>query len=185
MYTDYATLKSVPFDQLLDGRLERWGVKPVYTDDNGRVLLSDGNSFMWAYRTENDSLSCVRHTQNKPTHILNAVSEAFESELVSGDDRRFWGCDSGSEQDQNDWWSCYDRRILYFKLMNFLKTGTHGFHVWTPGEVYMLVGKKLVESNPEFARPEKREDLLSAIEEIAMDKATLIEIGLLDPDIPF
>ena len=59
MSTDYRSLSPIPFDELFDGRLEKFGVYehivPGEASDTERCL-TDGRNRLWAYASEDGSI---------------------------------------------------------------------------------------------------------------------------------
>ncbi len=55
MIIDFSLEKKVSFEELFDGRLERFGIQEAIkegsTSDNSRCL-TDGNNFLWIYGDE-------------------------------------------------------------------------------------------------------------------------------------
>ena len=87
MSTDYCTVKKVFACDLFDGRLEEYGVRehvePSEKSEKERYL-TDGENFMVVY-IDDDGLVCsfTRRGWNAPGKILNAVADAFSTDIVS------------------------------------------------------------------------------------------------------
>lgn len=86
MSTEYKSLKEIPFSELFDGRLERFGVREHIKDgktDDRRRCLTDGRNFLWVYRCQEGAVAAfTRFGANAPGKILGAVAETFDADIV-------------------------------------------------------------------------------------------------------
>jgi hypothetical protein len=96
MSTDYATIKKVRAEELFDGRLVALGVrehiKPDKTSEQRRCL-TDGHNYMWVNVDDEGFVSCVTSyfLGGAPDKFLNAIAEAFDTDIVSEHEPQFWG----------------------------------------------------------------------------------------------
>src|SRR6516162_10209035 len=115
MSTDYRIVnRQVSAQELFDGRLERFGigeapesektaswdfgVKGVDVRLSSLRWLTDGRNFLAVSGT--DDLRFTRYFSNgSPVHILNAIAEAFDAQIVSEHEAKFWGFDTDEEWD--------------------------------------------------------------------------------------
>lgn len=80
MSTDFRLSETLRFSDLLDGRLEKFGVREQitpHTSDEGKCL-TDGDNFLWIYANEGGFISLLtRNGANDPNRILGTIAEAF------------------------------------------------------------------------------------------------------------
>jgi hypothetical protein len=95
MSTDYRLAKDdVTFAEIIDGRLEKRGIKVNNDEDAGtndkRQRLYDGKNYVWVYDGERGP-GLVCYGVNDPDFILNAIADAFDTAIHSEHDPEFWG----------------------------------------------------------------------------------------------
>jgi hypothetical protein len=93
----------VRLSDLLDGRLERFGVYDQMAEvtSDQQKCLTDGHNFLWVYADDEGFVrSLTRNAGNgTPREILRAISEAFDTEIFSEHEPQFWGFDTQKEWD--------------------------------------------------------------------------------------
>lgn len=100
MSSDYRPLKEIRWPDLFDGRLEKFGVRECVHSD-GRRYLTDGRGNLWVYRREDDTVSFTRYASSGAVGNLRwTLEEAFETEIVSEHDPRYWGFETEEEWHQ-------------------------------------------------------------------------------------
>jgi hypothetical protein len=87
MSTDYICSPKITACRLFDGRLEKFGVRehviPNETTKDAR-LLTDGRNYLCASIDDAGLVtSLMRRGQNAPGKILNAIAQAFDTEIFS------------------------------------------------------------------------------------------------------
>src|SRR6266446_391236 len=109
MSTDYRLTKDILACDLLDGRLEQFGVREYFNDKTTEQarLLTDGRNYLWLYVNDDGFVNCVtRYMPNGvPSKILNAIAEAFDTGIVSEYEPQFWGFDTQEE------WDAWERKL--------------------------------------------------------------------------
>ncbi len=95
MSTVYITKETISFADLFDGRLEPYGIregKPEGSTEDRRVL-TDGRNYLWVHAAPDGTLGILKSycdSANRPEKILDAVAEAFDSNIFSEYEPQFW-----------------------------------------------------------------------------------------------
>ena len=94
MTTVYCLQKKVNFDDLFDGRLERFGIcEHIFEDTTtDHRCLTDGSNFLWVDRTQFVTTLKGCCPACAPGKILTAISEVFDTKVFSEDEFEFWRC---------------------------------------------------------------------------------------------
>jgi hypothetical protein len=102
MSRDYRTLDVILATDLFDGRLAKFGVhEHVAADSTGHSrLLTDDRNYLHVYIHESDISFFTAYGRNDEDNILRAIATAFETEIVSEEDCRFWGFHSDEEMNK-------------------------------------------------------------------------------------
>ena len=104
MSTDYAPAKKICIEDLLDGRLERFGIHEVNAapqhdfgplkpeeESDEQKCLTDGRNFVWVYIRDGFVDTLTRYFPNgAPGKILGAISEVFDTDIFSEHEPQFW-----------------------------------------------------------------------------------------------
>src|SRR5262249_17468478 len=94
MSTHFRPFDPIRMADLFDGRLESAGAHEKHSDgttSNSRCL-TDGQNFVWVYCEEQGLVSTLtRYGMNAPQHILRAICDKFDVDIVSEYDPEFWG----------------------------------------------------------------------------------------------
>ena len=104
MSTDFSLSKRIQASDLLEGRLERFGVRQKMNDETSEktFCLTEGhNNFLWVYIDDEGFVSCLtRYMPNgNPDRILEAIADAFDVDIFSEYEPQFWGFDTQEEWD--------------------------------------------------------------------------------------
>ena len=166
MSIDYAPLRPVRFRDVIDGRLERFGVTEKVgagTTETCRYL-TDGNNGLWV-RPDADGFARFTRdfSDGPPGRILSAVEEAFDTRVVSEDNPEYWGFQTREEWDKakakrTERWAHED----YEKLMKYVRGEKNDIKTGRVGETWARNAKVLISENPELALPENWKALLRA-----------------------
>jgi hypothetical protein len=107
MSTDFRLLKRILASDLLDGRLEAFGVRERVALDHESVLartpetyrcLTDGHNYVWFGVNDDGCVGWItRYGDNDPNQILDAVARANGAEIVSEHEPQFWGLETEEE----------------------------------------------------------------------------------------
>jgi hypothetical protein len=87
---------------LFDGRLEKFGVREQLTDRTTETekYLTDGRNYLLVHIDDAGLVSNIRRGgRNAPSKILNAIADAFDTDIVSEYDGRYWGFATQEEWD--------------------------------------------------------------------------------------
>ncbi|MGJ4899452.1 hypothetical protein ACQR2B_30970 [Bradyrhizobium oligotrophicum] len=102
MSTDFALSKKVTARDLFGGQLEKFGVREqVRLDTSERSRsLTDGRNYLRVYVGDDGFVGCLtRYGATAPEKIINAIAEAFETEIFSEHQPQFWGFATQEEWD--------------------------------------------------------------------------------------
>jgi hypothetical protein len=181
MSTDYRPLTRIFSTDLFDGRLEAFGVREHFNKETTETerVLTDGRDYLWVYVKHGFAGIFTRYYPNGGGLILNAIAEAFDVDIVSEYEPRFWGFDTQEEWDAADAaWDAMrkaDDEKFHTELLKFLQGEPHDI---TPG-IRMEraeIAKKLVEEDPALLLPTNKSKLHVAIAIYEREH---------DPDVPF
>ena len=184
MSTDYCPLKKVPACDLFDGRLEAFGVRE-HVDPDGtakpRRFLTDGRNYLWVHIDDNGFVDrLTRRGANAPGKILNAVAEAFETDIVSEYEPQFWGFDTQEEWDaHSERMSRESEENLYIEILKYLRGEPNGIQLGTIRMIYAEIAKKLVENDPALLSPSNKDKLRSEVQS-SYERDHMVKITL-DP----
>src|SRR5215813_13719062 len=141
MSTSYRPFKKVHASNLFDGRLEAFGFRDHVTPDETterRRCLTDGRNYLWVYIADSGFVSrLVRYGGNAPGKILNAVAEAFETDIVSEYEPQFWGFDTEEERDAV--WAAEaqkEEQRFYNDVVKFVRGEAHDIRPDTNGMIW-------------------------------------------------
>ena len=171
MSTDYRLTKHILACDLLDRRLEQFGVREYFSDNTTERarLLTDGRNYLWVYINDDGFVEhFTRYMPNgAPSRILSAIAEAFDAEIVSEYEPQFWGFDTQEEWDA--WELMIDKQYqekFYNDVLKYLQGEPHGIPPGTNGMLKAKIAKKLVESDATFLEPANKEKFQAQIESI-------------------
>jgi hypothetical protein len=87
MSTHYRLIRKASARDLFDGRLEEYGIhehiEPGVTEENWRCLTDDENYFWVLIDDDAFVLNLTRCRGNAPEKILNAIADAFDTDIAS------------------------------------------------------------------------------------------------------
>lgn len=167
MSTDFKLEKKVSFKELLDGRLEPFGIREEYMDkstsSNVRAL-TDGRNYLWICGDENVKI-LTRFGRNSPDYILEVIARTFDTGVWSEYEPQFWGFETQEEMDAHEIAAAeHSRRVRYEKLMKMARGGNvdpteHEYLVAT-GEI----AKELIEEQPYLTDPDRMDEFLEKVD---------------------
>jgi hypothetical protein len=102
MSTVYVTKKEIPFVDLFDGRLKRYGVGEFRRTEGSIEFhyLTDGTNRVSVSATGNGMLGHItRYGNNNASQILDAIKNVFDTAIFSEDQPQYWGFDTQEEMD--------------------------------------------------------------------------------------
>jgi hypothetical protein len=105
MSIDFRPTGKIIFDDLFTTTFAGGRVREyvVYRDDDIGTsettrCLTDGENYVWAFRDDFGFVqSFTRWAGNRATFILQAVIDAFDTDIVSEHEPRYWGFDTEEE----------------------------------------------------------------------------------------
>ena len=171
MSTDYRLLEPTLACNLLDGRLEEFGVREHFNEetDEQRRMLTDGRNYLWLYVNDDGFVDCLtRYMPNGvPSKILRAIAEVCDTEIASEYEPLFWGFDTQEE------WEAWEQKIaeeykdkFHNEIMKFLRGEPCDIKPGTIGMIKAEIAKKLVENDPTLLFTAYKDKFHAGIESI-------------------
>jgi hypothetical protein len=184
MSTYYAPIPDISFDQLFDGRLEKYGVKEeIVANPTERTRYLVGcDGFLQVHRQENGTCTFTRRGC-VPWSIFDAIAEEFKVELVSEHDHRYWGF--ATEEEWDNWHKQGNKKAEDEKHDNILKYLRGEPNGVLPGTCWMIqaeIAKNIVAVDPSLIAPEQRDALFEAVRAI-YDRDHTVTITLTEQDL--
>lgn len=171
MSTDYLLLEKVPAYELFDGRLEKFGVREhihLESTTERTRLLTDGRNYVWVYIDNDGIVACLsRYGANAPGKILNALADAFDTDIVSEHEPQFWGFNT-----QEEWDACMEKMgeeakdEFHVELLKFVRGEPNNIAPRTIGMCQAEIAKTLVEKDPSLLLLENKDKLLDEVQSI-------------------
>jgi hypothetical protein len=189
MSTYYRSLNPITFDEVFDGRMARFGVRehvePGGTSDTDRCL-TDGRNYLWAYATEDGFLGDIARyggggaatydipmgAPNAPGKILEAIAEAFDTEIVSEYEPQYWGFETEEEMDARHHEIHQEhRQEFYEEILRYLRGEPNDIRKGTIGARRAEIAKELISQTPDLV--EDKDRLLNEVERIDEERHVL------------
>jgi hypothetical protein len=171
MSTTYRPLASIRTAALFDGRLTKFGVQEFHpeTATPDTRCLTDGGSFLWVSEDENGLVyRFSRYAGSVPEHILRAIVDEFDVDVVSEHQPEYYGCRTVEELDElfariaNE--IAKDEKDFYIDVARFVRGESHGIKPGTIRSVKAGIAKRLIAESPELLADDKRPDLIKAVD---------------------
>jgi hypothetical protein len=172
MSTDYKTLKNVNVQELFDGRLKSYGVcehiNPEQTTDESRCL-TDGPNVLWVYIDDEGFVDFLKRYAGggDPSKILEAIAQAFDTDIVSEHDPKFWGFDT--QEDWDAWMAQRSKEAkdrFHAELVKYLLGEPNDIRPGTVGMIEAEIAKKLVEKDCTVLLPGNKDNFLNELQAI-------------------
>jgi hypothetical protein len=189
MSTDFRLQRKVRASTLLDGCLEKYGVrehiKPDETSERAKCL-TDGRNYLWMYIDNDDLVGCFcRYGANCPDRILDAIANEFDTDIFPEYQPQFWGFKTQEESDAAlDEMNKRAENDFYFELLKYLKGENNDIRPGTIGMLKAHIAQKLIAEQPELTLAQNKEQLLARIEEI-YDREHAVHIKLTNEQMAF
>ena len=171
MSTKYRLLSPIYIDDLLGGRMENLWVHEQTSPEHGpfEKCLTDGRNFLWVhFDAEGQVTSFTRYYPNgAPQGLLRAIAEAFDVEIASEHDPRFWGFETQAEWDSS--WAALaeqQEREFYDEVVKFIRGEPNNIGPGTVGMIEAEIAKRLVAESPDLLAAENRPALIKAVKTI-------------------
>ena len=185
MSTDYRPIPAIPFNKLFDGRLDKYGVREKANPDATvrRRYLVGSDGVLEAYENDDGTSSfCRRSFTPVPWAVMDALTEEFETELVSEHDHRFWGF--ATKEEERDWHERMAKESednFYKDLIHHLRGEPNNLRTGTVGMRKAEIAKALVENDESLMAPDNRQQLLEAVE-VIYDRDHAVKVTLTPED---
>jgi hypothetical protein len=90
MSREYRPIGFIPFDELTDSRLEKYG---VFVDlvGNSKMLYGSDGGYVFAHPENPEGCALFQNHADMPGSVRKALLQEFGQEIVDEDDPRFWG----------------------------------------------------------------------------------------------
>ena len=189
MSTTYVLNKQISFEELLDGRLEEHG---VYEDTErfgspGKInkgedayndkVLTDGMNYIGVYGDKYVK-TIQRCGTNVAEYVLDVISAVFETDYLSEHDPQFWGFETLEEQDQAEILGAEIRQARrYDQMMKFVSGKPHDLESGSREFSDARIAKELIAEIPEFADPNRRDELFDAIRNRRLKPTPIVPDG--------
>jgi hypothetical protein len=180
MSTDHRTLKKVSAQKLFDGRLEEYGVREHINPDtttNDWRCLTDGNNYVWVSIRDDGFVGPITRFRpgGAPGKILNAIAEAFDTDIVSEYEPQYWGFDTQEEWDEwNEQMSRETEEIFHDELSKYLRGEPNDIRHGTIGMIKAEIAKKLADKEPALLLLTNKDELRKEIDTIYDREHTVI-----------
>lgn len=188
MSTEYATLKKILACDLFDGRLGRFNVFEHLNDEANETkrCLSDSRNYVWVHIDANGFVACItRYGRNAPRKILDAISDAFDTDIVSEYEPEYWGFDTQEEWDAAmDKLAAESKDRFYIQILKYLRGEANDLIPGTIGMIEAQIAERLVAQEPELMLVQNKNKLLSAIDEV-YQREHVVQYTLSAADVAF
>jgi hypothetical protein len=187
MSTHYCPLSPIYIGDLLDGRVKNVWVHEQTSPEHGpfEKCLTDGRNFLWVHVDADGRVtSFTRYRPNgAPQGILRAIAEAFDVEIVSEHDPRFWGFETKAEWDAS-WAAVAEQheQEFYDEVVKFIRGDPNNIGPGTVGMIEAEIAKRLVAKSPDLLAAENRPALIKAVKTI-YDRDHVIRVQLTEAEI--
>jgi hypothetical protein len=171
MSTAYKPLFNIRFENIFDARLDKYEVREqIRTDTSDSTRYLAGPDGVLAVFSEQNgaSSSFVRPSfEPMPWSTFDALNREFDTEFVSEHDHRFWGFDTAKEWDQfQNEITRGENDDFYIDLIRYARGEPNGLIPGTVGFEEAEIAKTLIERDANLAKPEARDALFAALNEI-------------------
>src|SRR5262249_1516456 len=140
MSTSFAPLTVLRVTDLLDGRLEKAGVREHHSEKttSSVKVLTDGRNFLWVYCDDDDGpvSRFARYGTNVPDRILPANSNEVAVDIGSEYEPQFWGFETQEEWDAA--WRKMNEKAeqdLFNEVVKFVRGEEHEIGSGTNGMI--------------------------------------------------
>ena len=155
MSTEYRPLSPIYIDDLLDGRMKNVRIHERAGLEHGPLekCLTDGRAFLWVhFDTEGQVTSFRSYLPNgSPRSILRVVAQAFDVEIVSELEPKFWGFETQAEWDAS-WEALAEQQEQEFsdEVMKFVRGEPNNIKPGTIGMTQAEIIKGVVAEFPDL-----------------------------------
>jgi hypothetical protein len=166
MSTCYCLGKKIHITELLDGRLEEFGIREHYDEGTSdtQKYLTDGDSYLSIY-IENGFFSYVHNPWYGRWRIFTAIAAAFDAEIFSEYQHQYWGFATAAA-----WRAWHAKEVkegedkFYEGILAHVLGESADISPDTFSYKVAKIAKELVAADPSLATPEKREEFMKAVD---------------------
>jgi hypothetical protein len=159
MSTRYLPLKPILTAELFDGRLERFGVHEFVDPEasDGERHLTDGEVCVSVFGDDHGLVADIVCCDcGGAGDILDAVGVAFDTDLVSEDDLKYWDAWSAAS-DQGE-------KNFVQRILGYVRGDPNDSKVEADDMLSVQIAKKIVERDPSLALPGRHSLLYDEIQ---------------------
>jgi hypothetical protein len=184
--TDFRLSEKIRASDLLDGRLEKFGIQeataarwyfgPIASEETSeetsyvKKCLTDGRNFLWVWIDDDGFVDTpTRYLPNgAPGKILRAICEAFDIDIFSEYEPQFWGFDTQEEWDASQDALAKEQEDEFCSdLVKFVLDEPNGISPGTVGECQAQIAKRLEGADPGLRLVARRAELMEKIKALA------------------
>jgi hypothetical protein len=189
MSTDYRPLKEILARDMFDGRLANCGVYehvvPGNTEET-RVLTDSRNYVIVWLDAEGVVKGLTRSGMNAPQKIFEAIEVAFETEIVSEYEGRYWGFESDKEYEKwMEEMAKADSERFYADVLKYLKGEPHKLQPGTIGMRAAEQVKRHVADRPQLLDAESEGELRALVKHTLHHGDHVVTVTLTEQDLAF
>jgi hypothetical protein len=189
MSTNYRPIKNILARDMFDGRLAKLGVHEHILDDTAAAtrLLTDGCNFIIVHiNAEGVVDGFTRRGMNAPGKILDVIEVAFDTEIVSEYEGRYWGFESDEEFEK---WQEEQAKAaneeFFADVLRYLKGEPHRLQTGTIGMLTAEQVKKQVAKRPELLDAKNENELRALVEHILHRGDHVVTVTLTEQDLAY
>jgi len=169
MSIDFTFEKKVWFDELFDGRLEKYGIREKFAGDRTSLfsrVLTDGENYLWVYGEGTVSCMTSYYPNGNPLKILKAIIKSFNTDIYSEFEPQYWGYETQEEWDAAEEALNQQAKIeTYTEIMKSIKGKPSNISPGTLGATWCKIAKQVISKDPSLAKPERMDDLMNTVHE--------------------
>ena len=185
MSTSFRPIPDIPFNQLFDGRLDKFGVREkAERDPTARIRsLVGSDGVLEAYKNDDGTSFFKRRSFTPfPWSVLDALTEEFEAELVSEHDHRFWRFATKQEETEiHEKLAKESEDKFYQDLIHHLRGEPNGLSAGTVGMRRAEIARILVANDESLLAPDSRQQILEAVD-VIYDRDHALKLTLTSKD---
>ena len=186
MSTNFRPARTIPMEDLFDGRLGADGVCEAVVEGSTSSTtrcMTDGRTRLWVYGDRNVECMTRYAGGGSPGKILGKIAETFETDIYSEYDPRFWGFDTQAEWDAWQERAAKESRAKFCaEIIKFVLGQPNDIDEGTVGMLQAEIARELVAVSPDLVLPDRTEDLMASVERTYNERRAM-SVTLADEDI--
>ena len=181
MSTHFCLEKKVNFEDLFDGRLERFGIQEATEEGSTSAnirLLTDGNNYLWIYGDKFVEDLTRYAPCGAPGKILAAIAVTLETKIYSEYEPQYWGFET-EEEWENALNKIHEEQQaeFYVEIMKHVRDEPNNIDPTTIQMTQANIAKNLIAQDPNLASPDHQKELMQSIDHIYMgEHAVMVKL---------